>query len=139
MAELAPAIRAAAAVDLAAVIDALAIPQAAYLASNGRYWRSAPTHPIRPADGDREPPDPNAAIGHLPSWDRMGVVLPALMTARAICNEYNTRAGPGYTVCLEVIQAGDLFACQSNVIGPGDWLTSDWVDIAEVEEMYGNN
>ncbi|MDA2916756.1 hypothetical protein MYX64_07970 [Nitrospinae bacterium AH_259_B05_G02_I21] len=104
--------------------------QAAYLATNGRYFQGIRTHSPTPADGAVGAPDPSRKpTDQVEDWTGAGFTLPASMPAALAVHVYDGPAGKGYTAIFEVVVAGKRWR-RAESFGPeAAWRTHAWVEI----------
>lgn len=108
--------------------------QAAYLATNGRYFQGIRTHSPVPADGAGAAPDPSRKpTDQAESWQDAGFALPAAMPAALAVHVYDGPKGKGYTAILEVLVTGKRLM-RAESFGPeAVHRTHAWAEIREVQ------
>lgn len=104
--------------------------QAAFLAANGRYWKSRPAGGTIPEDGEALAMDQLALTheGEELSWlDLAPELAQATLRARPTMCEYGPNLG--FYVVLELIENGNLWRRQ---VDSGDRFNLPWTNMTEV-------
>ena len=102
--------------------------QASFLISNGKYCPLPPTHDVMPADGIAVAPNGNKKISGYPSWNDLGINLPATCKACAQVHVYEGPQGHGYVRIGDIKQGGVHYKDGKN-FGPESNHDADWMKI----------
>jgi len=102
--------------------------QKSYFDDNGRYCQLPATHDTIPEDGIAVATKENKKIDGYPSWNKLGVNLPATCKACAQVHVYNGPNWQGYVIIGDIKYKGVHYKSGRN-IGLETWKDTDWMEI----------